>query len=207
MRVTKTCNSPHLGIEEKPFFLHRLASKGRRAQGKPRSSEQPPVKWPPVNTSYTNNPSVVWFWLWRLRPMAINRPVASGPPDNENKTLVAVKVEAGSCQNQLDGRGPNWQPWCPLILWLPLYPLAPARSLAEKLLLSNNVNDYHFVSQGKTSIPGLDDGEEFLVTDVSPSYSYPIPTSCSSLIMCLCHPFLLVSIACPSGFLCFCVKC
>lgn len=39
--------------------------------------------------------------------------------------------------------------------------------LKEKLLLSNNVNDYHFVSQGKTSIPGLDDGEEFLVTDVA----------------------------------------
>lgn len=34
-------------------------------------------------------------------------------------------------------------------------------------LLSNNVNDYHFVSQGKTSIPGVDDGEEFKITDVS----------------------------------------
>ncbi|XP_049524314.1 myosin heavy chain, muscle-like isoform X12 [Dermacentor silvarum] len=39
--------------------------------------------------------------------------------------------------------------------------------LKEKLLLSNNVNDYHFVSQGKTSIPGLDDGEEFQVTDTA----------------------------------------
>lgn len=38
---------------------------------------------------------------------------------------------------------------------------------AEMLLLSNNVNDYYFVSQGKTTIPGLDDGEELLVTDVS----------------------------------------
>lgn len=35
------------------------------------------------------------------------------------------------------------------------------------LLLSNNVHDYYFVSQGKTTIPGLDDGEELLVTDVS----------------------------------------
>lgn len=34
-------------------------------------------------------------------------------------------------------------------------------------LLSNNINDYYFVSQGKTSIPGVDDGEELLVTDVS----------------------------------------
>lgn len=33
--------------------------------------------------------------------------------------------------------------------------------------LSNNINDYHFVSQGKTAIPGVDDGEEMMVTDVS----------------------------------------
>ncbi|XP_020707712.1 myosin heavy chain, muscle isoform X7 [Athalia rosae] len=38
-------------------------------------------------------------------------------------------------------------------------------NLKQMLLLSNNVRDYHFVSQGKTSIPGLDDGEELLVTD------------------------------------------
>jgi len=34
-------------------------------------------------------------------------------------------------------------------------------------LLSNNVNDYYFVAQGKTSIPGVDDGEELTLTDVS----------------------------------------
>lgn len=33
--------------------------------------------------------------------------------------------------------------------------------------LSNNVMDYHIVSQGKTTIPGVDDGEEGLLTDVS----------------------------------------
>jgi len=37
----------------------------------------------------------------------------------------------------------------------------------EMCLLTNNIHDYHFVSQGKTTIPGLDDGEELLVTDVS----------------------------------------
>lgn len=37
----------------------------------------------------------------------------------------------------------------------------------EMCLLSNNVHDYYFVSQGKTTIPGLDDGDELLVTDVS----------------------------------------
>ncbi|XP_032452633.1 myosin heavy chain, muscle isoform X15 [Nasonia vitripennis] len=39
------------------------------------------------------------------------------------------------------------------------------KGLKEKCLLSKNINDYHFVSQGKTSIPGLDDGEEMLITD------------------------------------------
>ena len=39
--------------------------------------------------------------------------------------------------------------------------------LPGKLLLSNNVHDYKFVSQGKVEIPGVDDGEELLLTDVS----------------------------------------
>ncbi|XP_033213889.1 myosin heavy chain, muscle isoform X10 [Belonocnema kinseyi] len=39
------------------------------------------------------------------------------------------------------------------------------KGLKEMCLLSNNIRDYYFVSQGKTTIPGLDDGEELLVTD------------------------------------------
>lgn len=39
-------------------------------------------------------------------------------------------------------------------------------------LLSNNINDYNIVAQGKTSIPGVDDGEEMNLTDVSPEYDY-----------------------------------
>lgn len=34
-------------------------------------------------------------------------------------------------------------------------------------LLSNDIYDYNVVSQGKTTIPNLDDGEEFCLTDVS----------------------------------------
>lgn len=34
-------------------------------------------------------------------------------------------------------------------------------------LLSNDVMDYYIVSQGKTVIPGVDDGEEMRLTDVS----------------------------------------
>lgn len=34
-------------------------------------------------------------------------------------------------------------------------------------LLSNDINDYNIVAQGKTTIPNVDDGEEFSLTDVS----------------------------------------
>jgi hypothetical protein len=40
----------------------------------------------------------------------------------------------------------------------------------EICLLSNNIMDYHIVSQGKTTIPGLDDGEEGQLTDVRHRY-------------------------------------
>lgn len=33
-------------------------------------------------------------------------------------------------------------------------------------MLSNNITDYYVVAQGKTSIPGVDDGEELELTDV-----------------------------------------
>lgn len=42
----------------------------------------------------------------------------------------------------------------------------------DHCLLSNNINDYYFVAQGKTVIPGVDDSEEMNITDVS--YSRPI---------------------------------
>jgi len=34
-------------------------------------------------------------------------------------------------------------------------------------LLSNRIADYYYISQGKTRIPGVNDGEEFQITDVS----------------------------------------
>lgn len=34
-------------------------------------------------------------------------------------------------------------------------------------MLSNNIYDYNNVAQGKITIPGMDDGEEFQLTDVS----------------------------------------
>uniref|UniRef100_A0A1D1XV65 Myosin heavy chain, muscle n=1 Tax=Anthurium amnicola TaxID=1678845 RepID=A0A1D1XV65_9ARAE len=39
------------------------------------------------------------------------------------------------------------------------------KGLKEKCLLSNDIMDYHFVAQGKTTIPNVDDGEECTLTD------------------------------------------
>ncbi|XP_071578982.1 myosin heavy chain, muscle-like isoform X8 [Temnothorax nylanderi] len=39
------------------------------------------------------------------------------------------------------------------------------KGLKDMCLLSNNIQDYYFVSQGKTTIPNVDDGEECLLTD------------------------------------------
>lgn len=38
--------------------------------------------------------------------------------------------------------------------------------LLDKAMLSGDIMDYHVVAQGKTSIPGVDDGEEMTMTDV-----------------------------------------
>lgn len=39
-------------------------------------------------------------------------------------------------------------------------------NIVEACLLSNNIYDYRIVSQGKTTIPSVDDGSEFEDTDV-----------------------------------------
>lgn len=36
--------------------------------------------------------------------------------------------------------------------------------------MTDNIYDYHYVSQGKIEIPGVDDKEEFRLTDVSTEY-------------------------------------
>lgn len=36
----------------------------------------------------------------------------------------------------------------------------------EMCCLSDDIHDYYFVSQGKTTIPNVDDGEELSLTDV-----------------------------------------
>jgi hypothetical protein len=45
-----------------------------------------------------------------------------------------------------------------------IFPTPP--DLIDITMLSNNIMDYYVVSQGKTSIPGVDDGEEMELTDV-----------------------------------------
>uniref|UniRef100_A0A2S2PBL2 Uncharacterized protein n=1 Tax=Schizaphis graminum TaxID=13262 RepID=A0A2S2PBL2_SCHGA len=45
--------------------------------------------------------------------------------------------------------------------------------------LSNRISDYYYISQGKTRIPGVNDGEEFQITDVSAD-----PRVFNNLILC-----------------------
>lgn len=40
-------------------------------------------------------------------------------------------------------------------------------------MLSNDIYDYYIVSQGKTTIPNVDDAEECTLTDVSPAFQGP----------------------------------
>ncbi len=40
-------------------------------------------------------------------------------------------------------------------------------AVTEMCLLSDDIHDYHFVSQGKIDIPGVDDAEEMQLADVS----------------------------------------
>lgn len=62
---------------------------------------------------------------------------------------------------------------------------------ADICLLSNEIHDYFYVSQGKTSIPGVDDGEEFQLTDVSKQIPSKYPPDVSS--RCL-SPYVKVEI-------------
>lgn len=48
--------------------------------------------------------------------------------------------------------------------------------------LSDNIYDYYNVSQGKITIPSMDDGEEFSLTDVSYGIDKLV---CNRLFMCI----------------------
>lgn len=45
-------------------------------------------------------------------------------------------------------------------------PFYAKKKISEFCILSDNIHDYHVVSQGKTTIPSVDDAEEFGLTDV-----------------------------------------
>lgn len=47
--------------------------------------------------------------------------------------------------------------------------------ISEMCSLSDNIYDYYNVSQGKVTVPNMDDGEEFQLADVS----FPHPTICN----------------------------
>lgn len=49
-------------------------------------------------------------------------------------------------------------------------------TLTDICNLSNDIYEYTYVSQGKTTIPNVDDGEEFQLTDVSESVNPVVAT-------------------------------
>lgn len=51
-----------------------------------------------------------------------------------------------------------------------IYLISSCLRYTDSCLLSNDIHDYFYVSQGKTTIPNVDDGEEFQLTDVSSQY-------------------------------------
>lgn len=46
-------------------------------------------------------------------------------------------------------------------------------SVADMLLVSSNPYDYHFCSQGVTTVESMDDGQELMATDVRASHIQP----------------------------------
>lgn len=81
-------------------------------------------------------------------------------------------VDTTLVDKQIDPKESHQETWHPrLVVVIPacFFSLFLGHGI-EMLLLSNNIHDYYFVSQGKTTIPGLDDGEELLITDVSASF-------------------------------------
>lgn len=67
----------------------------------------------------------------------------------------------------------------------------------EACLMSNNIMDYHIVSQGKTTIPNVDDGEEFGLTDVRHRLMHLFPTPFSFSLACFWFEF-----GCPPIHVC-----
>ena len=75
-----------------------------------------------------------------------------------------------------------------------------SKCFADMCILSNNIYDYVNVSQGKITIPNVDDGEECLLTDVSPwQMDSWIHRFFSFLYVPLCTTFYIS--ACTSIFL------
>lgn len=60
---------------------------------------------------------------------------------------------------------PHHPPVCPIEMML-VSTYLPLALLSDMLLVSTNPYDYHFCSQGVTTVENLDDGEELQATDV-----------------------------------------
>lgn len=75
----------------------------------------------------------------------------------------------------------------------------------DQCLLTNNILDYHNVAQGKTTIPGVDDGEECLATDVRllnklKITKYFILKSIVPIYLRFCWPISILVLSIPSFY-------
>lgn len=57
---------------------------------------------------------------------------------------------------------------------------------SDNCLLSNNIYDYHIVSQGKVTVASIDDAEEFILTDVISQYFFFVFKEISIFFVDLC---------------------
>ncbi|KAJ3609453.1 hypothetical protein NHX12_023974, partial [Muraenolepis orangiensis] len=70
--------------------------------------------------------------------------------------------------------------------------------LQDMLLVTTNPDDYHFCSQGETTVAGINDGEELNLTDepsCADKASYLMGISCAELLKGLLHPRVKVNYA------------
>lgn len=73
-----------------------------------------------------------------------------------DEVLVDFKKNADGFPSTLEPNETVLPPWWYLFLTLP-----------DMCLLGSDIYEYNYVSQGKITIPNVDDGEELQLTDVS----------------------------------------
>lgn len=86
------------------------------------------------------------------------------PPDSDSPLHITDFADK-LCSHILSQRFVNWS----LFFCVSLNRKPSLRLYVEMCFLSDNIYDYFNVSQGKVTVPSIDDSEEFTLADVSDS--------------------------------------